>query len=85
MKKAMKNPSTRTSGNAFSRREFVAGGAAVGVTMLLPGFVAAAPTGAKTFTILHTNDLHSNFLGLGYGSFAVGPGFHVEKPEGGPR
>jgi 5'-nucleotidase len=33
--------------------------------MLLPGFVAAAPTGAKTFTILHTNDLHSNFLGLG--------------------
>ena len=24
-------------------------------------------------------------LGLGYGSFAVGPGFYVEKPEGGPR
>ncbi len=31
----------------------------------MPGFVSAAPDGAKTFTILHTNDLHSNFLGLG--------------------
>jgi 5'-nucleotidase / UDP-sugar diphosphatase len=37
----------------------------MGVTMLLPGYLSAAPAGAKTFTILHTNDLHSNFLGLG--------------------
>jgi 5'-nucleotidase len=49
----------------FSRREFLANATAVGVTMLLPGYLCAAPAGAKTFTILHTNDLHSNFLGLG--------------------
>ena len=50
---------------AYSRREFVAGAAAAGVTMLLPGFLAAAPAGAKTFTILHTNDMHASFIGMG--------------------
>jgi len=50
---------------AHSRREFIAGGAAVGVTMLVPGFLAAAPAGAKTFTILHTNDMHASFIGMG--------------------
>ena len=49
----------------LSRREFLAGSAAVGVTLLLPGFVAAAPAGAKTFTILHTNDMHASFIGMG--------------------
>jgi 5'-nucleotidase/UDP-sugar diphosphatase len=33
--------------------------------ILLTGTLFAAPEGRKTFTILHTNDLHSNFLGLG--------------------
>jgi 5'-nucleotidase len=50
---------------AHSRREFMAGAAAAGITMLLPGFVSAAPTGAKTFTILHTNDMHASFIGMG--------------------
>ena len=55
----------RLQDKAITRRAFLTGTAAVGVTMLLPGFIRAAPAGAKTFTILHTNDLHSNFLGLG--------------------
>lgn len=49
----------------LSRREFLAGSAAVGITLLLPGFVAAAPAGAKTFTLLHTNDMHASFIGMG--------------------
>ena len=48
-----------------SRREFLAGATAVGVTLLQPGFAAAAPAGAKTFTILHTNDMHASFIGMG--------------------
>jgi 5'-nucleotidase len=51
--------------STLSRRKFLAVSAAAGATILMPGFVSAAPAGAKTFTILHTNDLHSNFLGLG--------------------
>ena len=57
----MKTESIKT----LDRREFMAGAAAAGVTMLAPGFLAAAPTGAKTFTILHTNDMHASFLGMG--------------------
>ena len=53
------------SRNILSRREFLAGAAAVGVTMLLPGGLAAAADGKKTFTILHTNDMHSSFIGMG--------------------
>jgi 5'-nucleotidase len=48
-----------------TRREFLAASAVAGATILMPGFLSAAPAGAKTFTILHTNDLHSSFLGLG--------------------
>ncbi len=54
-----------TARDTLSRREFLAFSAAAGATILMPGFVSAAPAGAKTFTIMHTNDLHSNFLGLG--------------------
>ena len=57
----MKTKSMKT----LSRREFLAVSAAAGVTILLPGGLCAALDGKKTFTILHTNDLHSNFLGLG--------------------
>ena len=57
----MKTKSMKT----LSRREFLAVSAAAGVTILLPGGLYAALDGKKTFTILHTNDLHSNFLGLG--------------------
>ena len=53
------------SRETLSRREFLAGAAAISVTMLLPGFTFAAPAGAKTFTILHTNDMHASFIGMG--------------------
>jgi hypothetical protein len=39
-------------------------GAAFGVATLA-GPVFAAADGKKTFTILHTNDMHSAFIGLG--------------------
>ncbi|MCY2952596.1 MAG: bifunctional UDP-sugar hydrolase/5'-nucleotidase [Planctomycetota bacterium] len=48
-----------------SRREFLAASAAVGATILLPGALSAAPAGKKTFTILHTNDMHASFIGMG--------------------
>jgi 5'-nucleotidase/UDP-sugar diphosphatase len=47
-----------------SRREFLAGSAAGTASLLLSSSPAAAVNGTKTFTILHTNDLHSNFLGM---------------------
>jgi 5'-nucleotidase len=50
---------------SLNRRQFIAASAAVGATICLPRIVSAAVTGKQTFTILHTNDLHSNFLGLG--------------------
>jgi 5'-nucleotidase len=53
------------SRDTISRREFLAGTAVVGVTILLPGGLAAAGDGKKTFTILHTNDMHSSFIGMG--------------------
>jgi 5'-nucleotidase len=49
----------------LKRREFLAASAAIGITTLLPGFAAAAAPGARTFTILHTNDLHASFIGMG--------------------
>ena len=49
----------------LDRREFVVGSAAAGAALLLSGELAAAADGKKTFTILHTNDLHSNLIGMG--------------------
>lgn len=49
----------------FSRREFVAGSAVAGATLFLPGALSAALDGKKIFTILHTNDMHSSFIGMG--------------------
>jgi 5'-nucleotidase len=48
-----------------SRRDFLMGSAAVGAAIALPGALSAAPSSKKTFTILHTNDMHSNFIGMG--------------------
>jgi len=53
-----------TSRDTISRREFLAVSAAIGVTILLPGGLYAAVAGKKTFTILHTNDMHSSFIGM---------------------
>jgi 5'-nucleotidase/UDP-sugar diphosphatase len=56
---------TMAVANTNTRREFLTGAAAIGVTLLQPGFAAAAPAGAKSFTILHTNDMHASFIGMG--------------------
>ena len=57
----------RTKSKALSRREFLAGSAAVGVTVLTGTLSARAQEDGvkKTFTIVHTNDMHSNFIGMG--------------------
>ena len=49
---------------SLSRRELLAGSAAAGAVVVLRGEPAAATGGRKTFTILHTNDLHSNLIGM---------------------
>jgi len=59
-----KETSTLMTRDTITRREFLAGTAAVGATILLSGDVFAATDGKKTFTILHTNDMHSNFIGM---------------------
>jgi len=56
----MKTTTTRTR----SRREFLAASVAVGA-MILTCQLFAAQAGKKTFTILHTNDMHSSFIGMG--------------------
>ena len=48
----------------LSRREFIATGTVASATLCLTGNISAAGTGKKTFTILHTNDLHSNLIGM---------------------
>jgi len=49
-----------------TRRDFLAGSTAAGFAILVGGSPAAAADGKKlTFTILHTNDLHSNLIGMG--------------------
>ena len=53
------------SRETLSRREFLASSAAAGATICLTGSLSAAPAGKRTFTILHTNDMHSAFIGLG--------------------
>jgi 5'-nucleotidase len=50
--------------DALSRRDFLIGTATVGAA-ILAGPVFAAAEGKKTFTLLHTNDMHSNFIGMG--------------------
>jgi 5'-nucleotidase / UDP-sugar diphosphatase len=47
-----------------SRREFVARSVVASATILLYPDLGAAAEGKKTFTILHTNDLHSNLIGM---------------------
>jgi hypothetical protein len=54
---------TLVSRDTLSRRDLLAGSAATGAAVILRGGPAAATDG-KTFTILHTNDLHSNFIGM---------------------
>ncbi len=55
---------TGLSRNALSRRGVLAGSVAIGASVVLGGEPAWAADGKKTFTILHTNDLHSNLIGM---------------------
>jgi len=56
---------TSTAGTgAPSRREVLAISAAATAMLLLRDESATAADGKKTFTILHTNDLHSNLIGM---------------------
>ena len=61
---------------SLTRRQFLAAAAAASATTLLPDARAAAPGLKRTFTILHTNDLHSSLIGMGpssdYTPFTVG-------------
>ena len=71
------------SPDALSRRDFIAGAAAIGAAILLGAEPAVAVEGKKTFTILHTNDMHSAFVGMGpasdYTPFTLGD----DKTRGG--
>ena len=69
--------------DAISRREFLLASAAVGATIILPGEFAAAADGKKTFTILHTNDMHSAFIGLGPASDYTPFTLNDDKTRGG--
>ena len=61
---------------SISRRDLLKAGAAAGAALLVPDALAATPGGRRTFTILHTNDLHSSLLGMGpssdYSPFTLG-------------
>ncbi len=57
--------SSSISNRPLNRREFLAASAAIGISTLMPGFAATAASSAKTFTILHTNDMHASFIGMG--------------------
>ena len=49
----------------LTRREFMISSAVAGATVLFAGHLHAVPMEGKTFTILHTNDMHSNLVGMG--------------------
>ena len=66
-----------------SRREFLAGSMIAGATIALRGEPAAAADGKKSFTILHTNDLHSNFIGMGPASDYTPFNLNDDKTRGG--
>jgi 5'-nucleotidase / UDP-sugar diphosphatase len=55
----------KTTDETLSRREFIAGTVAVGAAIALSPELAVAAIGKKTFTILHTNDMHASFIGMG--------------------
>jgi 5'-nucleotidase len=68
-----------------SRRKFLAGSAAVGATVLTGTRPASAQEKRRkaTFTILHTNDMHSNFIGMGPASDYTPFTLNDDKTRGG--
>jgi 5'-nucleotidase / UDP-sugar diphosphatase len=75
--------STRQPDKALDRREFLAASAAIGITFLVPGFATAAAPGAKAFTILHTNDMHASFIGMGPSADYTPFTLHDDSTRGG--
>lgn len=55
---------TNRISDRINRRAFLASSVVAGASVTLPKPLAAQADGKKTFTILHTNDLHSNFIGM---------------------
>ena len=53
---------TNVARNTLTRRAFQVGTAAA--TLSLTKGLSAMPAQRRTFTILHTNDLHSNLIGM---------------------
>jgi 5'-nucleotidase len=74
---------TGLSGKASSRRDVLAGSVAIGAMVVLRGQRAAAADGKKTFTILHTNDLHSNLIGMAPASDYTPFTLNDDKTRGG--
>ena len=66
-----------------SRREVLAGSVAVGAMIVLRGSGLPAADGKKTFTILHTNDLHSNLIGMAPASDYTPFTLNDDKTRGG--
>ncbi len=56
---------TNLSRETVTRREFLAGSAAVIAAIYLTRPLFAAADEKKIFTILHTNDMHTSFIGMG--------------------
>ena len=48
----------------MDRRAFIVASVAAGATVAMPEPLAARTKGKNTFTVLHMNDLHSNFIGM---------------------
>jgi len=69
----------------LSRRTFLAGSAAAGATILARALPASAQekTMKKTFTILHTNDMHSAFIGMGPASDYTPLALNDDQTRGG--
>ena len=61
---AFNGTKTGLSSHVPSRRDVLAGTAAIGATFAVGRERAWAADGKTTFTILHTNDLHSTFIGM---------------------
>jgi 5'-nucleotidase / UDP-sugar diphosphatase len=81
-----RKPTTADASRAsFSRRKFMTVSAAFGATLLTGKLSAAAQEKSmkKTFTILHTNDMHSNFIGMGPASDYTPFTLNDDKTTGG--
>src|SRR4249920_1344197 len=80
-----KPTSAHVSREAFSRRKFMTVSAAFGATLLTGKLSATAQEKSmkKTFTILHTNDMHSTLIGMGPASDYTPFTLNDDKTRGG--